>query len=99
MKKLLLALTLAFASAYSLADWVATQGADYLVAKETACPAAIADKVPAEFRPRLHAAVGHYDGKDYAGCWIQNEDKVYVIYEDGDQGVIPVAAFHKLKEA
>ena len=51
-------------------------------------------KTPLAFRPRMQAGEAMIDGKLYGMCWTALPDgTVGMMYEDGDQGRLPVQAF------
>lgn len=99
MKKYLLGLLLALVSCLSFADYVASQGTDSITLREgVACTGDIAKNINPEMLKRFGAGSAQIEGKKYALCWAQVEDKVFVIYEDGDSGFLPVGIFRKLKD-
>lgn len=65
-------------------DWVRIMAAE---CKNEAVVAAIRlhDKNPAGF----FAAAGHIAGHDFAGCWMQAGEHIYLVWEDGDEGLVP----------
>lgn len=40
----------------------------------------------------------HYDGKDYAACWVAMGEMVMVLDSSGDVTPVPRAAFRRLQE-
>jgi hypothetical protein len=53
----------------------------------------ISTMVAPQFRDKFRKARAMVGGKDYFGCWIVEGDMVHLIYEDGDQGLLPIADF------
>ena len=43
-----------------------------------------------QVHPSFRAATAVVSGKTYAACWRPTGDRVYLIYEDGDEGLVPV---------
>jgi hypothetical protein len=99
MRSILLILMLACAPAF--ADSEARLGNDTVRTYSSACMhpvvlAYIARMVPqTEFR-KAYAVVG---GKRYEGCWRPVEGGIHLIYEDGDQGLLPDSAMKPVPEA
>ena len=51
-------------------------------------------RTPPNFRPRMQAGETKIDGKLYGMCWTALPDgTVGIVYEDGDQGRLPIQAF------
>jgi hypothetical protein len=103
LKKFLLAATMALAALSAFATtYVADDGHGNSVLAYTDQPcspkvlALLAKDAPAD---QLHRAKARIEGKDYEACWAQVEDKVIVIYDDGDYGVLPSHLFHAVKDA
>lgn len=99
MKKVL-AISLLLASCATQADWAAPlRGTDFILATEQACPTALSEKyIKADYRDRFHRATAHIEGETFEGCWASENGLVYLIWEDGSVGTLPVAKFQKLKE-
>jgi hypothetical protein len=51
----------------------------------------VADDYKDQFR-KGRATIG---GREFALCWIEAEGRAYLIYEDADQGVLPMRSFKK----
>jgi hypothetical protein len=86
-------MAIAMVSLFSLgvahADMVFQDGGDRLILRESACP--LADKLPKEIPFRK--ADGLVSGKPYIGCWVEQNGTVFLVWEDGDQGMLPTDAF------
>ena len=92
MKALLIAALMAAGPA--AADLVTKQGANTLRLTEHPCPVTMAKYLPAEIIGRFLAAVAIVDGKTYMGCWtIRGDGQVFLRYEDGDGGLVPLTSF------
>lgn len=81
----------AFAAAPSFAqDLIARQGDDSVRLSEDACKS---DLVLSRLEPgtheHFHAASAMFQGQRFQACWRMMGNAAYLIYEDGDQGVIP----------
>ena len=82
--------TLAAAPAFA-EDLIARQGNDSVRLSDTECRSELVLKrlepaVAREFR----AASAEFQGQRYQACWRMMGNAAYLVYEDGDQGVIPV---------
>ena len=73
-------------------DLVARQGEDSVRLAEQPCTS---DVVLSQLPPQMHgefkAASAVVQGKTFTACWRQTGNAAYLVYEDGDQGVIPMA--------
>ena len=86
----------AFAVAPTFAqDLVARQGEDSVRLSEAACKSEL---VLSRLQPgqaeEFRAASAVFQGQRFQACWRIMGNAAYLLYEDGDQGVIPV---HELK--
>lgn len=83
------ALTTAAAPAFSQ-DLIARQGDDSVRLSEDACKSEL---VLARLEPGMHgqfrAASAVFQGQRFQACWRMMGGAAYLVYEDGDQGVIP----------
>jgi hypothetical protein len=72
----------------------ATNGNDSVRLFDTPC---VNLAVLAHVTPRFHAemrkAEATVGGREYAACWIVDGDSAHLMYEDGDQGLIPLRDF------
>jgi len=81
----------AFAAAPGFAqDLIARQGDDSVRLSEDACRSEL---VLSRLEPGMHAqfraASAQFQGQRFQACWRMMGNAAYLIYEDGDQGVIP----------
>lgn len=53
----------------------------------------VLDGVKAEYLPGLHAARATLTTKVIQGCWIEYEDQAVILFENGEQLALPMAAF------
>jgi hypothetical protein len=51
------------------------------------------------FRSMLKDATAVVQGQTYRACWIVDGDSAHLLYEDGDQGLIPLSEFKPPKAA
>jgi hypothetical protein len=70
-------------------DLVAYLGPDVVRLTAQACtsPAVLAHIAP-ELQPNFHMATAMLDGQRYQACWHGTPTAAYLIYEDGDQGLV-----------
>lgn len=105
MKKFLLMLMLAISIPCFATTYVAEHGKDLIVLDDQAlCPKEIQDVTlqrgaPMELVAKMRGFTAHMNGQELHGCWVPVEGTVALVWEDGDVGQIPQAAFHKAKEA
>jgi hypothetical protein len=93
MRKLLCAALLCAAS-IAHADLVAKQGDDWVSVFPGKCEnAAVLELIAPPMRDEYHPAKAKFGGQDYAPCWRRVGDQLHLVYEDGDQGLIPVTDF------
>jgi hypothetical protein len=93
MRSILLAALLAAGPAFA-ADYVATNGKDYVRLQSGSCPEDILAMVPIDARDQFFAARANLNGKDYRACWtLVNGAVVYLRYEDADEGEVPLIQF------
>jgi hypothetical protein len=56
-------------------------------------------RIPPAMRDQFKKVQARFQGQTYFGCYIVRDGAAYVLYEDGDQGIIPLEAFKQDKEA
>ena len=87
---LLCAAALAAAPAMSQ-DLVARQGNDTVRLADGPCTS---QQVLARLRPELHsefkAAMAVVEGRSFEACWRPAGNAAHLLYEDGDQGIVPL---------
>jgi hypothetical protein len=101
MKKMLLAIAIAA----SLCACATTAGHELVatdrrgdVVRVSDRPCAIAEILsvtPPQYRERLRDASATVGGQRYRACWFVDGDSAHLVYEDGDEGMVPLAAFKK----
>jgi hypothetical protein len=84
-----LAVLLGLLSFPAYADRIARQGNDWVRITDKPCTNEAVVKhlqAPAE---KFGEAVAQFNGQPYHACWISFRGGVYLVYEDGDQGIVP----------
>lgn len=96
MRHFLLAAALLCASS-SYAERVARKGdAEVRIFDSPCVSAETIARIPEKDRKGWGKAIGVFGGQKFFGCWQKMGEDTYVLWEDGDIGVIPAA---DLKEA
>jgi hypothetical protein len=85
----------ALAAAPALADeLVASNGQDSVRLSDQPCSS---DQVLKQLQPavreKMKDASAVVGGQPFRACWIVDGDSAHLLYEDGDQGLIPLAEF------
>lgn len=87
-------LLLALAHNAEAGELVAKNGSDYVRLHERSCEhEAITPRLGPLSREHYQAASSVVNGKKYAACWADPGGQIHLIYEDGDQGLIPARDF------
>jgi hypothetical protein len=90
MKHLLLCAALVAVPALA-DDLVARQGDDSVRLAESPCTSErILAQLPAGMHGDFKAASAVVEGKNFVACWRAAGNAAFLVYEDGDQGVIPM---------
>lgn len=72
-------------------DLVAYQGTNAVRLTDAACTDdAVLKQLAPELRPYFRSAWAQVEGKRYKACWGTLPTAVIVVYEDGDQGLVPL---------
>ena len=91
MKLFILCAALAASSAFA-DDLVARQGNDSVRLAETPCTnSEVLGHVPPQVRTEFRAASAQVEGKTFTACWRKSGGSAHLVYEDGDQGLIPLS--------
>lgn len=98
MKRTLLCLASVLLALPALADYlVATNGRDTVRLSQAACPKAVLAVMKPELRGHVKAAQSTVGGKEFQACWsLLQPGFVSLIYEDGDEALIPMADFKRV---
>lgn len=87
------AVAAAFAVAPSFAqDLIARQGDDSVRLSEGTCKSELVlSRIEPGTAEEFHPASAMFQGQRFQACWRMVGNAAYLIYEDGDQGIIPAA--------
>lgn len=73
---------------------VATNGRNSVRLLDVPCSSeAVLQRVSPRVREQMREARATVGGEDYRACWIVYGDSARLMYEDGDQGLIPLTDF------
>jgi hypothetical protein len=88
----LVAAVAAFSAAPTFAqDLIARQGNDSVRLSEAACASQLVlGRLEAGQHDEFHAATAVFQGQNFVACWRAMGNVAFLMYEDGDQGVIPL---------
>ena len=82
-------LTLAAAPSFAQ-TLVARQGDDSVRLSEESCKSSLVlSRLEPGVAGEFHAASAMFQGQRFQACWRMMGNAAYLIYEDGDQGIIP----------
>jgi hypothetical protein len=100
MKSILLIVALVAALPAAANEVSAFNGLDVVTITEKPCTnEAVLARLSSRLRPLVRAAAAVVDGQKYEACWMVDGDSAHLLYEDGDQGLIPLADFKNLPGA
>jgi hypothetical protein len=75
---------------------VASNGVDSVRLSDSQCSS---DKVLEQIEPGMRAqlkdATAVIDGQSLKACWILDGKSAHLVYEDGDEGIVPLSEFRK----
>ncbi|HXD40065.1 MAG TPA: hypothetical protein VN649_05855 [Ramlibacter sp.] len=92
MRLLLLCAALVAAPAIA-GDLVARQGSDTIrLADEPCTSQQVLGRLEARFHSQYKAATAVVQGQSFSACWRPAGRAVHLVYEDGDQGILPLEA-------
>jgi hypothetical protein len=91
----------ALAAAPALAEEViASSGTDSVRLSDKPCTSQqVLALLEPSLRPALRDASAVVQGQLFKACWVVHGDAAHLLYEDGDQGLIPLADFKIPKSA
>jgi hypothetical protein len=71
-------------------DLIARQGDDSVRLSEAACKSELVlSRLEPGTANAFRAASAVFQGQRYQACWVMVGESAYLVYEDGDQGIIP----------
>ena len=92
MRSVLLCAAVLAATPALAQDLVARQGNDSVRLADGPCTS---QQVLARLQPRMHsqfkAALAVVEGRTFEACWRVAGNVAHLLYEDGDQGIVPMA--------
>ncbi len=78
----------------------ASNGTDSVRLSDSPCSSEqVLRQLTPQFRAVLRDASAVVQGQTYKACWIVRGNVAHLLYEDGDQGIIPLADFKAPKSA
>jgi hypothetical protein len=85
----------ALIAAPALADeMVASNGQDSVRLTDKPCASEqVLQRVTPKVRDMMRDANATVGGQQFHACWVVDGDSAHLLYEDGDQGLIPLADF------
>ena len=91
----------ALAAAPVMADeLVASNGQDSVRLTDKPCSSEqVLQKLTPKFRELMRDAKAVVGGQPFSACWIVDGDSAHLLYEDGDQGLIPLSDFKQPQTA
>ena len=91
----------AVAAAPAMADeLVASNGQDSVRLSDQPCSSEqVLQQLTPKFREMMKDASAVVGGQPFKACWVVDGDSAHLLYEDGDQGLIPLADFRQPKSA
>lgn len=94
-KKVLVSLTLCMAVLPAFADRVFRDPTGQVILRDNVpCPAVVLAHIPEkEVHDRFSKADTIVDGKPFVACYAESGPAVFLVFEDGDQGVLPQDSF------
>jgi hypothetical protein len=79
---------------------VASNGNDSVRLSDSPCTnAQVLSRLEPGVRAALRSASAVVQGQSYKACWIVAGNAAHLLYEDGDQGLIPLSDFKAPKSA
>lgn len=81
----------------TVAEAEARDGRDWVRVTAQPCSnAAVLMRLPAGPMPLLWQAEVEFRGVRYSPCWHRKGDAIYLLYEDGDLGILPVSNLRRV---
>jgi hypothetical protein len=79
---------------------VASNGNDSVRLSDAPCSSQqVLSLLEPQLRPALRDASAVVQGQTFKACWVVHGDAAHLLYEDGDQGLIPLSDFKIPKSA
>lgn len=81
-------------------ELVASNGNDSVRLSTNPCTSELVlNRLKPQFRKELREATAVVEGKTFKACWVVEGHAAHLLYEDGDQGLIPLTDFKLPKSA
>jgi hypothetical protein len=98
MKFVLLCSAALLAAAPAFAEEVvASNGADSVRLSDSQCSSKkIMEQVEPAVGQQLKDANANISGQTFKACWVVEGQVAHLVYEDGDEGMVPLTEFHKV---
>lgn len=94
MKFVLLCVAALVATPVLADELVARSGNDSVRLTDTPCTSEqVLNRLKPQFRSELRDATAVVQGQTFKACWVVDGHAAHLLYEDGDQGLIPLADF------
>lgn len=75
-------------------ELVAKNGNDSVRLSDSPCSSEqVLNRLKPQYRSELRDATAVVQGQTFKACWIVEGQAAHLLYEDGDQGLIPLADF------
>jgi hypothetical protein len=79
---------------------VASSGRDSVRLSDSPCTSAqVLNQLEPSMRSVLRDATAVVQGQSFKACWVVHGNAAHLLYEDGDQGLIPLSDFKAPKSA
>ena len=76
---------------------IASNGADSVRLSDSQCTSEkVLEQATPPVREKLRAAVATISGQSFTACWVVEGNMAHLVYEDGDQGLVPLTEFRKV---
>ena len=91
--RMILLLCAAFAAAPAFSqDLVARQGEDSIRLGDSPCTEqGVLGRVPPQLHAQFRTATAIVAGHTFSACWRKAGAAAHLVYEDGDQGIVPLS--------
>jgi hypothetical protein len=81
-------------------ELVASNGNDSVRLSDKPCSSEqVLQRLSPRVRELMRDANAVVNGQPFRACWVVNGDSAHLLYEDGDQGLIPLTDFRQPKSA
>jgi hypothetical protein len=81
-------------------ELVASNGQDSVRLSDNPCSSEpVLQRLTPKFREVMRDASAVVGGQKFRACWIVDGESAHLLYEDGDQGLIPLSDFKQPKSA